>query len=321
MLNATRLNNTTIPNDFRLSDYNPNFNSYSPYSSNTPLSQVNNQSDFNLDNQLTDGFGMSLSQPNTTLQQNNVDWTGYDFSGLGGMGSNNNADNIMLNDPSFFQNQTMPLASEQFGNLNLGMTPSSGDVTDIDELGFSRTDQPRSQSGDASTGVSSPENSQFDRYRLSAEGTPQMQNTMLSNNNSNNADTLDIDEYLRQAQAETKRLSIQNQMRQMMELQAALSQNNSQDSLALNPGQSPSLNPSQSQVISGADFKGTMHPFTVHEAQERAHSADVTPAPEFASIAMPATTLAMDPSWSAAPDMTNPTFTLDDAQEDEDWIR
>lgn len=296
-----------VTDDFRIPAFDPSAYSYSPfnspYNSSTPVTNNGDPGDGLLDAQFPSGFSMPYSQPEEVQPQSNVDWTTYDFSALGG-----NDPNMLVNDPNFFANQTMPLASEQFGNLNLGMTPSSGDVTDVDEFGFSRNDQPRSQSGDASTGVSSPENSQMDRYRLSVDGTPQMQSSVLANEN---LDNLDIDDFLRQAQEETKRMSIQNQMRQIQHpLQVQLSQNNSQESLV------------QSQTPPGIinNNASSMHPFTVHEAQERAHSADVTPAPGMMKPVLPAS-LATDPSWSAAPDMSNPTLTLDDAQEDEDWIR
>jgi len=40
-----------------------------------------------------------------------------------------------------------------------------------------------------------------------------------------------------------------------------------------------------------------------------------------AKPAMPPTSMADDPSWSVAPDMSNPELTLDDEKEDEDWVR
>lgn len=294
MMRPTNMQNN-IPNDLQLPMFDPNAYSFSPFSSNTSTIPYNNVNTSGFDDQFSGGFSVPLSQPEEVQPQPNVDWGSYDFTGL--PNSNSTA---MMNDATFLTNSA--LASEQFGNLNLGMTPSS--ASDIDEFGFARTDQPRSQSGDASTGVSgvsSPDNSQFDHYRHSVEGTPQLQTSTLVKE-----DSLDIDDYLRQAQEETKRLSIQNQMRQMAHIQAALSQNNSQENL-------PQIKSPQSK--SHTPVSGGMHPYSVHEAQERAHSTGATPVPEAkAGLVMPN-------SFAGDPYMSNPTFTLDDAQEDEDWVR
>ena len=300
---------TSVPNDLSLPAYDVNGYSantypYNPFSSELPAMANNHQNLGYYDQYLSTGYAIPTAQAEETQSQPNIDWTAYDFTAFNGDLNGNG----LMNDPTFSTNQTLPLPSEeQFRNLNLGMTPSSGDATDVDEFGFSRSDQPRSQSGDISTGMSSPENSQIDRYRLSVDGTPQLQNSTLNSAEPN----LDIDDYLRQAQEETKRLSIQNQMRQMAHLQAALSQNNSQENLVSSQQQSQSHTPVNS-----------MHPLSVHEAQGLAHSTGATPVPDFKSgMMMPVSAFADDPSWSAAPDMSNPTLSLDDDQEDEDWVR
>jgi hypothetical protein len=293
-----------VPNDLFLSPFNANDYSYSPFTSSSGNVQQNStQPVYNFDGQNYNGFSIPYSQPEEVQPQSNVDWDAYDFNGL-----SNDSNNLMLTDPTFLTNSA--LASEQFGNLNLGMTPSSGDATDVEEFGFPRTDQPRSQSGDPSTTVSSPENSQMDRYRYSVESTPQ---TSAFTND----EGLEIDDVLRQAQEETKRLSLQNAIRQRAHLQAVLSQNSSQESLVpqIQP-QSQSHTPvNQTPVQANA----SMHPFTVHEAQERAHSTGATPVPDLKQDAFAGSP--SDPSWSAPVDISSLMLNLDDAQEDEDWVR
>ncbi|ETN39566.1 uncharacterized protein HMPREF1541_05792 [Cyphellophora europaea CBS 101466] len=288
---------TSIPNDFRLPEYDPNAYSYSPFTASTPGTQGNSRDELSIEEQFPDAFPIRFSQPEESQAPQNVDWSSYDFPGFGAN------DSMLMNNPGW-ASQAMPVASEQFGNLNLGVTPSSGDVTDVDEFGFSRPNQPQSMSGDGSTGVSSPGDGQLDTYRLSVEGTPQ--SNILASDNLN---SLDIDDYLRQAQEETKRMAMQNQIRQPpATTRPQLSPESSQSAF------------SPEQVLPGPTFN-SMHPYTVHEAQQRAHSADTGPqSTSKHSSTVPATSLAEDPSWSAAPEI-NPTLLLDDAQEDEDWIR
>lgn len=291
---------TSVPTDFRIPDYDPNAYSYSPFTSSTPATQGNSRDELSLEDQFPDAFPIRFSQAEDAQLQQNVDWSSYDFSGFG-----NTNGNMMMGNAAW-ANQALPVASEQFGNLNLGVTPSSGDVTDVDEFGFNRTNQPRSTSGEGSTGVSSPGDAQLDAYHLSVEGTPQT--NILG---SDDVNSLDIDDFLRQAQEETKRMTLQNQMRQLQRAPANLSPEPPQNTFT------------QNQTLVNPAFD-SMHPYTIHEAQKRAHSAEAgqqQPPNGKAGMAIPATSLAEDPSWSAAPDMSNPTLTLDDAQEDEDWIR
>ncbi|RMZ74935.1 hypothetical protein DV737_g5602, partial [Chaetothyriales sp. CBS 132003] len=65
-----------------------------------------------------------------------------------------------------------------------------------------------------------------------------------------------------------------------------------------------------------------LHPFTVHEAQEYAHMNDGPSVQQVTRPAMPTASMADDPAWSMAPDLSDPMLSLDgDAQEDEDWVR
>ena len=284
--------------NFRIPEYDPNAYSYSPFDSSTPATQGTSREELSLEDQFPDAFPIRFTQAEDPQLQQNVDWSSYDFSNFG------NANDSMMMANAGWANQALPVASEQFGNLNLGVTPSSGDVTDVDEFGFNRSNQPRSTSGEGSTGVSSPGDGQFDSYRLSVEGTPQSNNF-----GSDDISSLDIDDILRQAQEETKRMTFQNQMRQMQRQSATISPEPAQTTFTQTP---PVLSP-------GFD---SMHPYTIHEAQQRAHSTETTPQSSAkANLMIPATSLTEDPSWSAAPDMSNPTLSLDDAQEDEDWVR
>lgn len=65
------------------------------------------------------------------------------------------------------------------------------------------------------------------------------------------------------------------------------------------------------------------HPYTIREAQMYAHMEGLSNLHMFQQRpVMPATSIAEDPSWSVAPDMSNPELSLDgDEREDEDWVR
>jgi len=65
------------------------------------------------------------------------------------------------------------------------------------------------------------------------------------------------------------------------------------------------------------------HPYTIREAQMYAHMEGLSNGPMLQQRpVMPATSMAEDPSWSVAPDMSNPELSLDgDEREDEDWVR
>jgi hypothetical protein len=151
-----------------------------------------------------------------------------------------------------------------------------------------------------------------DRYRLSSAssyyGTPQA--SILANDN---LGSLDIDDFLKNADVEANRLPIQQQMAQMQ--------------MAPHEPTPPSRMSSVSRGITpsistpGSTGNGE-HPYTISEAQKYAHMQGLSNDPTMHQRPpMPPTSMADDPSWSAAPDMSNPELTLDDEREDEDWVR
>ena len=89
------------------------------------------------------------------------------------------------------------------------------------------------------------------------------------------------------------------------------------EELQIKPGQRPS---NASSTV--ASPPKVMHPFTVHEAQEYAHMNNLQAMQQNQKPVMPVTSMAEDPAWSMAPDLSDPILSLDgDPQEDEDWVR
>jgi hypothetical protein len=130
---------------------------------------------------------------------------------------------------------------------------------------------------------------------------------------SENLANLDIDDVIKQAEDETRKMQMQNQQYQLMH-QNGLAFS---EEIQVPQGQRPS-----NASSSVASPRTVMHPFTIHEAQEYAHMNDNQNMQVDQKPLMPPTSMGEDPAWSAAPDMSNPTLSLDgDEQEDEDWVR
>ncbi|KAI9874699.1 MAG: hypothetical protein M1823_007628, partial [Watsoniomyces obsoletus] len=140
-------------------------------------------------------------------------------------------------------------------------------------------------------------------------GTPQ--GNMLASDAIGN---LDIDDYLRQAEVETRKMQIHNQQYPL--------QPTSQSQMLFgqgSPSQGQRLSNASSVVNSPAPSMRKEHPYTIHEAQQIAHmnarmNTQVQPRYETTPSSM-----SDDPAWSQAPDMSDPVMNLDDEQEDEDW--
>ncbi|KAL2450573.1 hypothetical protein ABEF95_009945 [Exophiala dermatitidis] len=200
---------------------------------------------------------------------------------------------------------------------NVGITPSSGDVSEVDDqsppshLPMNAQPLRRDFNTIAGDDVSDPQ-------RLSSAssyyGTPQA--SMLA---SDNLGALDIDEYIKQAEAETKRMQMQQQLAQMQ-----MSQHQPQDAQSSSRLSSVSrgINPSVSTPGSTTALNGE-HPYTIREAQRYAHMDSLSNMSLIDTKPNLPQPVAMvdDPAWSVAPDMSNPELSLDDAQEAEDWVR
>jgi hypothetical protein len=311
-LGPTILPTNDLTNDFTIPAFDPNAYSYSPFGSNaSPAPPNNSQPDLVLPDQFPDSWFMTYEQAHD--YEPPVDWSQYNFD------SSENLSGNLTSGALRPGGQSSNFSSlEQYGHLNPGMTSSSGDVSEVEDLATARPSVPRSTSHDVSRGSPAGDDTP-DHYRLSSAssylGTPQV-NLLATENLAN----LDIDDYLRQAEAETRKMQMQNQQMQMQQLQQSPVMPFVQHTPSPAPRLSTVSNVSSTISSPGRPNPGE-HPYTIHEAQQFAHMNEVG---KYQSPIQQETTpssIADDPAWSVAPDMSNPALTLDDEREDEDWVR
>lgn len=310
-LGPVNLQSDDMNPDFAIPAFDPNAYSYSPFSSNnSPAPQAQPSSDVPLPERFPDSWFMTYEQAHD-YEPPPVDWSQYNFDSHENLAANLNKGGFgAASQPQSFT------SFDQFGRLNPGMV-SSGDVSEVDDFSTNRPSVPRSTSHDASRDSPVGDDTS-DRYRLSSAssymGTPH--GNVLA---SENMGSLDIDEYLRQAEAETKKMKLQNQ--QFPVQQRPPSQQIQQQFGQQSPSQGHRISDVSSAMSSpGRPLVGE-HPYTIHEAQQIAHMNDNMNMQLQKSYGTTPASMSDDPAWSQAPDMSNPTLSLDDAQEDEDWVR
>ncbi|KIV95689.1 hypothetical protein PV10_03312 [Exophiala mesophila] len=340
--------NPTI-RDLALPIFDPNAYSYSPFGTDSPGTQNNSQQnsqngsqlDLTLPERFPDTWFMTYEQaqdyePVQSSFYNNdlasIDWSTYNLEG-----SNSYTPPPKDNSPYMSQQPTYN-PQELSNHINrIGINSSSGEPSEADQQSPSTGwTNDRATSNDRQISADNHFNdlSSFggddssDRFRHSSAssyyGTPQA--NLLANDNLQN---YDIDDYLRQVEAETQRMQMQNQFAQM---QTQLSQQDSQSQPSpRGPGQPTQQPPSRlssvsrgiTPSISSPGSTGTgEHSFTIREAQRYAHMDNMRSDPSpLTKTSIPAANIVDDPSWSVAPDMSNPDLVLNDEQEDEDWVR
>ncbi|KAJ9642251.1 hypothetical protein H2204_002620 [Knufia peltigerae] len=332
--------------DLNLPHFDPSAYSYSPFGTDTPPTQTNSlqnsqnpsQSDLTLPEQFPESWFMTYEQaheydPPKYSDIASVDWSTFNLDNTGNMNNmSNNANNNFYNAGSFDTynqpQQSNYQAFELAKQINqVGLNSSNGDVSEVEDQSppSSRwTSDQKSVSVDAKPNPetfndfsSAGGDDASDRYRLSSAssyyGTPQA--NMLA---TENLGGLDIDDYLKRAEAETRRIQSIQMQKQMAQMQMA----------SPDPSQTQSRMSSVSRGITpsvstpGSAGNGE-HPYTIREAQMYAHMENLpTGNMTQQKPPMPATSIAQDPSWSVAPDMSNPELSLDgDEREDEDWVR
>lgn len=283
----------------------PTAYSYSPFDNTTPpLGQLGPQ-DYPFPEQFPDNWFMSYEQAQryepgmntagTGDSNPEVDWSKYNFATDNIYNANNNLNG---HPPSYGSH-------DHYSHLSHpGLTSSSGDV---------------SVEGDDYTSVSRPtalrDNSQLsnditdhddttsnsEAYRLSSAssylGTPQAQ--ILA---SNNLRSMNIDDYIKQAEEQTRLVALQN----------AQAQNDRSKVLPIHG--LPMPNSQQPQPAYNSPQVEPMHPFTVHEAQTYAHmgSNEEENAPGMTMGGKPFMTMSGfdDPMFSRSP--LTPGVGLDD---------
>ncbi|EXJ72599.1 uncharacterized protein A1O5_03745 [Cladophialophora psammophila CBS 110553] len=335
VLGPARLGAKSTIQDFNIPQFDPRAYAYSPFGTDTPPTQSNSLQnsqnpslqDLTLPERFPETWFMTYEQaheyePPAWARLNDgssSDWTSFNLDGHNGLYSLNKD-----NSPYMLSQQVAFQASELTSQINkVGITSSSEEPSEVeDQSPPSNANQwgnERAIGNDRQTSLeafndfsSAGGDDASDRFRLSSAssyfGTPQA--NMLANDN---LGSLDIDDYLKQAEAETKRMQLQHQLAQM--------QMNPQDSQT--PSRLSSVSRGMTPSISTPGSTGNgEHPYTISEAQRYAHPDGVSNIPtEQPRLAMPPSYMADDPAWSAAPDMTNPELSLNDEREDEDWVR
>lgn len=301
--------------DFTLPSFDPNAYSYSPFSSDSPVTQQSSsQQDLPLPERFPESWFMTYEQahdyqpPMAALTETPaVDWSTFN------MDHGRNIYDVNGTNSPFAPGQEPPYSSfEPYGPLGpAALASSSGELSEVED--YAQPSVPnhnvRSTSNEASNDFSSIGGDDIsDRYRLSSAssyyGTPQA--NMLANDN---LTSLDIDEVLKQAEAETRKIRLQNHQQQMQQMQ--LQQEVQQK---LQRMSTPSQTSTPNTTTSGE------HPFTIREAQQYARMNGMLDGNNLKSLSnMPPTSMAEDPMWSVG--MENPESSLDDSQEDEDWVR
>ncbi|EXJ89377.1 hypothetical protein A1O3_02444 [Capronia epimyces CBS 606.96] len=312
--------------DLAIPSFDPNAYSYSPFGTDTPPTQTNSLQnsqnpslqDLSLPERFPESWFMTYEQAHdyepppgsryTDLSA--VDWSTFNLDT-----NPNPYTSSQSNSP--YMAQQAPYLTGQVNNA--GITSSSGEVSEVDDP------SPPSQlpTGNRPLNIERPNGldgySDFnsiggddvsDRHRLSSAssyyGTPQA--NMLANDNRG---SLDIDDYIKQAEAETKRMQMQQQLAHL--------QMNPQDAQSSRMSSvSRGITPSISTPGSTANAE---HPYTIREAQRYAHMDGNSTHVAERKPAMAPVSIADDPAWSLAPDMSNPELSLHDEQEDEDWVR
>ncbi|EXJ95305.1 hypothetical protein A1O1_00425 [Capronia coronata CBS 617.96] len=339
--------------DLAIPSFDPKAYSYSPFGTDTPPTQTNGlqngqtpgQQDLSLPERFPESWFMTYEQAHEYEPppgSRYTDFTAVDWSTFNLDTNPTPYNSSQSNSPYLAQQAPYPQIDLSNQMNNAGITSSSGEVSEVDDQSppshLAVNNRPlnnveRSSGLDGYSDFNSIGGDDVsDRHRLSSAssyyGTPQA--NLLA---ADNLGTLDIDEYIKQAEAETKRMQMQQQMAQMqMSPQDVQSSRMSSVSRAMTPTIS----------TPGSTANGE-HPFTIREAQRYAHmdggmSNQISVGNTNSSssnnssnsnnhhagggaVIPPAVTMTDDPAWSVAPDMSNPELSLDDEQEDEDWVR
>ena len=259
----------------------------SPLDNTGPVYPQNLAPDYQFPERFPENLFMSYEQahqyqppfPSTGLSEGlpEIDWSTYNFQN-GGDG--------YISAPSY-------TSYEQMSHLNrLDMPSSSGEISEAEDNSMNRPNNVRSESYEASNDFSSPGDDVSDSYRFSSSssffGMPQTQ--MLANPN---LESLDIDDYLKQAETETRNARMQ-QMQQKFQQQSFQ---------PLPVDNEMNMTEAYSQNVQDP----REHPFTLQEAQNMAHMAGHDQ-PSL-KTALP-TTSEDDPMWSCpqTPGGTNLNF-------------
>jgi len=282
----------------------PNAYSYSPFGTASPTVQAANQAECRFPDQFPDNYFVTYEMandweppiPSAGLSEDHseIDWSQYGLDGNNNWKANNNGA-APSQPPSY-------ASFDHFSHLSHpGLTSSSGEISEVEDfVSVNKPNTLRGNSQDALDDFNSSggdDNNGMDSYRLSSAssyiGMPQT--NMLANPN---IESLDIDSYLKQAEAQTREMALQNQR-----LQHQQQQQRPADLDFSNPG----------KAVVGE------HPFTIQEAQTYAHMNDRADTAIHETPLVPVISYENDPMWSYSAETPSG---MDDADEhDEGWVR
>lgn len=289
----------------------PNAYSYSPFGAASPLIQVPNQPETRFPDQITDNYFVTYEMANewdppmhsAGLSESapEVDWSQYQLPNDSGNTLNENTNGVAPSQPPSYTSY------DHYSHLSHpGLTSSSGEISEVEDyVPVNNPDTIRSNSQDALDDFSSiggDDSRGMESYRLSSAssyaGMPQM--NVLANAN---MEGLDIDDYLKQAEAQTREMALQSQRLQPPQQQ-----------------QQPQRRPADLDFSSPGKAVAGEHPFTIQEAQTYAHMNDNALTGAEQKQQTPVTNYVDDPMWSYPPPDT-PSSMIDADEQDDGWVR
>ena len=287
--------------------------SYSPFGSGSPSLPSGTQQDYHFPDKFPDNYFVSYEMASKMGNQkqnewepplhsrglgevtSEVDWSTFNFpSGDGAFsGSKNGA--IPSQPPSFN-------SVDHFSYLSHpGLTSSSGEISEVEDIVpfSSQAGMPNSAHDtlDDYSSAGGQETPELEQYRLSSAssyiGMPQA--AMLANGN---LESLDINEYLRRADAQTREMALQCQEQQQ---------------------QTATIESCQASGFRTESADSVEHPYSIQEAQKYAHMTGPSAEQLQDQPSLLVTTTANDPMWSCQPPRT-PNGMLDEDEEDDGWV-
>lgn len=299
--------------------YDPNAYPYSPFSGGSPASVGSSPWDGGFPDQFPDSYFVSYDIANEMgspvpsvgpgTDPTDIDWSTYNLPG----GLGNSAADYRLSNGAAIPSQPPSYASfDRFSHFSHpDLTSSIGDISELEDFVpvadlTSLQDSSQDALNDFSS-VGGDELNESERFRLSSASSyiAMPPARMLA---SDNVDSLDIDEYMKTAEAHTRELAFQNQR--------LLEQQQQQDE----SGQSQVL--TRSNTVFSQPPNPGQHFFSVQESQKPAHPTFRDDIPRFGHQSM-IKTLRNDPMVSTpSTGVANATHGIAAAEErDDGWVR
>lgn len=299
--------------------YDPNAYSYSPFSGGSPAvsSAGSNPWEGGFPEQFPDNLFITYEMANERenngssaglgSDQADIDWSTYNLPGVFG----NNAAEYRMSNGAAVPSQPPSYASfDRFSHFSHpALTSSSGDISDVEDyVPIAEQTSLQNSSQDALNDFSSvggDEPTQAETFRLSSAssyaGMPQA--SMLA---SDSLDSLDIDDYLKITQAQTREIALQNQ-RLQDEQEQQLEQSHTQTG-------------SNMPSIFNQPTDPAQHSFSVQEPQGHVHAIYQDGMSGLGSQPVTTTmTLSNDPIHSSALIGINGIMSAD--ERDDGWVR